>query len=153
MNKCNVNVNVNSIMKIGRASCRERVICSSARLICTSALINYMIQILFLKSTLNPPFCCGIQLVMTFMAVVWFGRYIQLCVIRMEIYIMFSDYLHLHYIYSFSRRFYPKQLPRESFTKVHRSLIIATRYPQTLQVVRHEEYIVKTKIKCQREES
>ena len=34
------------------------------------------------------------------------------------------------YIYSFSRRFYPKRLPRESFTKVHRSLIITTRYPQ-----------------------
>ena len=36
----------------------------------------------------------------------------------------------LHYIYSFSRRFYPKRLPRESFTIVHRSLIITTRYPQ-----------------------
>ena len=31
------------------------------------------------------------------------------------------------YIYSFSRRFYPKRLPRGSFTKVHRSLIITTR--------------------------
>ena len=31
------------------------------------------------------------------------------------------------YIYSFSRRFYPKRLPKESFTKVHRSLIITTR--------------------------
>ena len=28
------------------------------------------------------------------------------------------------YIYAFSRRFYPKRLPRESFTKEHRSLII-----------------------------
>ena len=38
--------------------------------------------------------------------------------------------LHLHYIYSFSRCFYPKRLPRESFTKVHRSMIITMRYPQ-----------------------
>ena len=38
-------------------------------------------------------------------------------------------------------------LPRESFKKGHRSLIITTRYPQTLQVVKHEAYIVKkTKI-------
>ena len=28
--------------------------------------------------------------------------------------------LHDIYIYSFSRCFYPKQLPRESFTKVHK---------------------------------
>ena len=30
------------------------------------------------------------------------------------------------YIYSFSRRFYTKRLPRESFAKVHRSLIVTT---------------------------
>ena len=55
-------------------------------------------------------------------------------------------YLYI-YIYSFSRHFYPKRLPRESFTKVHRSLIITTRFPKTLQVVKHEAYIVKkTKI-------
>ena len=32
--------------------------------------------------------------------------------------------LHIIFIYAFSRCFYPKRLPRESFTKVHRSLII-----------------------------
>ncbi|XP_062314440.1 sulfate transporter-like [Osmerus eperlanus] len=32
--------------------------------------------------------------------------------------------LHYIYMYSFSRRFYSKRLPRESFTKVHRSMII-----------------------------
>ena len=37
---------------------------------------------------------------------------------------------HLHYMYSFSRRLYLKRLSRESFTKMHRSLIITTRYPQ-----------------------
>ena len=26
--------------------------------------------------------------------------------------------LHLHYIYAFSRRFYPKRLPKESFTSI-----------------------------------
>ena len=36
-------------------------------------------------------------------------------------------FLHLH---AFSRRFYPKRLPRESFTKEHRSLIITTRQSQ-----------------------
>jgi len=36
-----------------------------------------------------------------------------------------GETLHEHiYIYAFSRRFYPKRLPRESFTKVHRSMII-----------------------------
>ena len=64
--------------------------------------------------------------------------------------------LHLHiyiYIYSFSRRFYPKRLPRESFTKVHRSDHNNEISP-TLQVVKHESYIVKKpKNKCQREKS
>ena len=36
------------------------------------------------------------------------------------------------YIYAFSRRFYPKRLLRESFTKEHKSLIITTRWSQTL---------------------
>ena len=38
------------------------------------------------------------------------------------IYIYISVYIHI-YIYSFSRRFHPKRHPRESFTKVHKSLI------------------------------
>ena len=42
-----------------------------------------------------------------------------------------QHYIYIYiYIYSFSRRFYPKRLPRKSFTIVHRSLIITTRYPQ-----------------------
>ena len=37
------------------------------------------------------------------------------------------DYPLPPYIYAFSRRFYPKRLPRKSFIKVSRSLIITTR--------------------------
>ena len=35
--------------------------------------------------------------------------------------------LHLHdiYMYAFSRRFYPKRLPRESFTKEHLRNVIS----------------------------
>ena len=32
----------------------------------------------------------------------------------------------LHYVFAFSKRFCPKRLPRETFTKLHRSLIITT---------------------------
>ena len=40
--------------------------------------------------------------------------------------------LHLHYMYAFRRHFYPKRLPRESITKVHRSEIIHNVYVKNI---------------------
>ena len=40
------------------------------------------------------------------------------------------------YIYAFSKHFYPKRNPKESYTKMQRSLIKTTRYPQTLRVAK-----------------